>query len=111
MLKKLALAFLFAILAQGTAFAGHTYKIINNLGRDVCEFYVSAHNENDWGDDMLGALDECLHHGYNYTYKGQASLAPTHDVRIVFRDGSDLTLTLNQPCPEGATTNFTLNAQ
>ncbi len=111
MLKKLALAFLFAILAQGTAFAGHTYKIINNLGRDVCEFYVSAHNENDWGDDMLGGLDECLHHGNNTTYEGQASPAPTHDVRVVFRDGTDFTFTINQSYLEGGNSTFDLTAR
>ena len=108
-MKKLVLTFVLSILIQGTAFAGHKYVITNHLGRDVCEFYISAHNETDWGDDMLANLNECLHHGNTTTYVGEPSSAPSHDVRVVFRDGSDFTFTLNQPCLEGGTTNFNLS--
>ena len=111
MLKKLVLAFVLSVLIQGTAFAGHKYVITNLLGRDICEFYVSAHNENDWGDDMLAGLKECLHHGNTTTYEGQASTAPTHDLRVVFRDGTDYVIeNLNQSYNEGGSSKFELNA-
>ena len=31
-------------------------------GREICEFYISAHNEEDWGDDAFESLDRCVRH-------------------------------------------------
>ena len=109
MLKKLALAFLLAILAQGTAFAGHKYVIVNNLGKDVCGFFVAPHGTTNWSADMVAGLGQCLHNGNTTTYNGKPSSAQSHDVRVVFKDGTDLKFTTNQRYAEGGTATFELN--
>ena len=37
-------------------------RVNNMTGREICEFYISAHNEEDWGDDAFELLDRCVRH-------------------------------------------------
>ena len=84
----MSLLLLFAVCS--TAHAEERIKVENLTGRDICEFYISAHAENDWGDDLFESLDRCIHHGafasvtWNETWRDLS-----YDLRSVYRDGSD----------------------
>jgi hypothetical protein len=51
-------------LTPMAAVADDGYGIINDTGMDITHLYISAHEEDEWGDDILGVEvledgDEC----------------------------------------------------
>ena len=91
MLKRIAFTVLCLLALNSFANADETIQINNMLGREVCEFYISANAENDWGDDLLESLDKCLKHGqyWKITWNEDGNDDLTYDLRIVFRNGED----------------------
>lgn len=91
MAKPFSLLLFLLFVSSSAAYADEKIHVINNMGKDICEFYISAHNENDWGDDILEELDECLHHNKNVhvIWPETMDSSLNYDLRIVFRDGSD----------------------
>lgn len=76
---------LFVLAAQ--AVAGERIRLCNHTRRDICEFYISAHNETDWGDDTLEEQDECLHSGKCVNAEWQDTWTNVqYDLRWVYRD-------------------------
>ena len=71
--------------------AGEKIRVNNTSGSDVCEFYISAHEENDWGDDLFEILDRCIHHGEyaEVIWPEQGNPNLLYDVRYVFRNGEE----------------------
>ena len=91
MLKKILLTALCLIALNTFANADETVQVNNLTGREICEFYISANAENDWGEDLLATLDKCLQHGQYWKIRwnedGNDNL--TYDLRVVFRNGED----------------------
>lgn len=58
-------------------------------GREICEFYISAHNEEDWGDDAFESLDRCVRHNeYADVTWNDTWTDTSYDIRVVFRNGN-----------------------
>lgn len=110
--KALVLVCCLFLALPPLAGAAERIKVCNYLGRDICEFYISAHNETDWGEDLLEGLEECLHHG-NCTkadWPDTGSNALNYDLRVVFRDDSDRHIeNYKVRWAQGGTTVFNLN--
>ena len=92
MARTACLLFLFLLFAMcSNAYADEKIIVENIMGRDICEFYISAHAENDWGDDLFETLDRCIHHGEYANVTWHESWRNTaYDLRVVFRDGSEV---------------------
>ncbi|MCR5562218.1 MAG: hypothetical protein K6F46_02430 [Desulfovibrio sp.] len=113
MTRIACLLFLFLFFAMCShAFADERIIVENIMGRDICEFYISAHAENDWGDDLFESLDRCIHHGefadvtWNESWRNTA-----YDLRVVFRDGSDWVLENQHPNTGSGGTRFRFGQQ
>ncbi|MCR5170434.1 MAG: hypothetical protein K6C33_08245 [Desulfovibrio sp.] len=63
MIRAIVLAMFCSFAIVSAVQAEEQVRVNNNSGRDICEFYISAHDENDWGDDLFENLDRCIHHG------------------------------------------------
>ena len=79
---------LFFVLAAQTHASEHI-RLCNHTGRDICEFYISAHNETDWGDDTLEDQEECLNPSKCVNTEWQDTWTNVqYDLRWVYRDKS-----------------------
>ena len=91
MIRAIVLAMFCSFAIVSAVHAEEQVRVNNNSGRDICEFYISAHDENDWGDDLFENLDRCIHHGEyaQVTWPETANTDLLYDVRYVFRNGED----------------------
>ena len=91
MIRAIVLAICCSFAMVSSVHAEEQIRVENNSGRDICEFYISAHAENDWGDDLFANLDRCIHHGEyaEVTWSETANEDLVYDVRYVFRNGED----------------------
>ena len=61
MSRMASLLFLLLVFAAcSNAYADERLLVANRMGRDICEFYISAHAEDDWGDYLFESLEGCL---------------------------------------------------
>ena len=112
MFRAIALAICCSFAMVSAVHAEERIRVNNHSGRDVCEFYISAHDENDWGDDLFENLDRCIHHGEyaQVTWPETANTDLLYDVRYVFRDGEEAVYENNTLTP-GALNVFNFNRQ
>ena len=113
MSRKVCVLLLFLFFGGGyNVYADERIIVENIMGRDICEFYISAHAENDWGDDLFESLDRCIHHGEYADVTWSDSWRNTsYDLRLVFRDGSDWVLENQYPQTGPGGTRFTFDAR
>ncbi len=109
MSRMASLLFLLLVFAAcSNAYADERILVANRMGRDICEFYISAHAEDDWGDDLFESLEGCLHHGEEADVTWNDSWRDTsYDLRVVFRNGKDWVMENQRPQTGPGGTRFT----
>ena len=88
--KLLTIAFVFAVLAisaqQVAAQSAQDFTLVNKTGVEIHALYVTPHNADEWGEDILGratlASDEILDISFSRSEK-----AEYWDLRIEDEDG------------------------
>lgn len=89
MLRFVVLAFVFIFSSCTNVSAEQLIRVNNMTGREICEFYISAHNEEDWGDDAFESLDRCVRHNeYADVTWNDTWTDTSYDIRVVFRNGN-----------------------
>lgn len=62
--------------------------VLNNTNREISQLYVSPHESERWGQDVLGQVT--LPHGLGtvVSFDSRSATSCVMDFRIVYRDGS-----------------------
>ena len=65
------------------------YELVNDSGLTLMEFYTSAVDEGNWGDDILGA-DVLATGESDQVTLADGSAQCGYDLRFVFEDGTEM---------------------
>ncbi|HXY70305.1 MAG TPA: hypothetical protein VEH62_12700 [Gemmatimonadales bacterium] len=66
---------------------------LNNTGKEVREFYVSPHDNTQWGSDVLGRNTLPNGMGTIITFSGKVQTGCVMDFKLVFTDDTNDTYT------------------
>jgi hypothetical protein len=61
---------------------------LNNTGREIREFYVSPHESELWGDDILGRTTLADGMGTKIVFNRNVATSCVFDFKLVYTDGS-----------------------
>lgn len=79
------------------------FWLLNNTGKKISSFYVSPHESESWGKDILGQAELPNGIGTIITFDSDVQTSCVMDFKIVFGDGSKQTYTTGRNvCTLGA---------
>jgi len=92
MLKNLlAVLFVFGVLAiaakEVSAQAAQDFTLVNKTGVEIYALYVTPHNADDWGDDILGVDTLAANRTADITFSRREK-AKLWDLRVEDEEGS-----------------------
>lgn len=81
-MKACILALFLSLALSSTAFAGaQDFTLVNATSGPICYVYISASNDNNWGEDVLGEA-ECLASGDSIEIGFDGSSQAMWDLRV-----------------------------
>jgi hypothetical protein len=88
-IRRIALIAIVVLLGSGLTFGQdrRNFWLLNNTGQTISSFYVSPHESNHWGVDVLGAEDLPNGIGAVISFSPGIRTSCVMDFKIVFNDG------------------------
>ncbi|MBO4335566.1 MAG: hypothetical protein J5846_07020 [Desulfovibrio sp.] len=111
MFKKTFLAIAFMVYTCGWALADQaktTFSVTNKSGADICEIYLAPKDADNWGDDLIENLSECLHPGNSVELRlpKDWSQNTTWEMRLVFPENEEASFTADLQLKPGKKANL-----
>ena len=87
LVRIFVLAAFLVTAVQSSAFAANwrNMEVYNNTGYTIQRLYITAREQRNWGDDLLGS--NVLYNGGRSTFRYDANYQ-YYELRVVFSDGS-----------------------
>ncbi len=85
------LTLLICLCISGAAARSHDRRdfwALNNTGKEIREFYVSAHENTNWGNDVLGRSTLPDGMGTKIVFSRGVSTSCNFDFKLVYTDGT-----------------------